>query len=410
MRVEEVKEGKEGEEGKEAKEVPEVPEKKRHHRPIHQYDRFGNEILVCPYKGCSQTYPGTCSGKANMSRHMKKHKDNGTPLAGDDGLPRAVKLYEKYNYTHDDESETTSRPSAPVLPEVMKTDVIFDLDNPTSVADWAAHSEEALATLGSRLSEWTQMDDGELTAKVPYPVLARSLIQYSKNVHINAQCNFRLLGERVDNLNDRITVMKKIVDDFPKQVEEMRDDVKKAASGVFDKSCQLEGLKSDVEFIKATKNINDIRATLEKEMSRLASSALNHGLEDHLKLVQVALATKARQDSFKAVRTAMIFGLPKEGGLDKALAILSEEEQKKNTEEEKELTGMAPHVPDKRRRQFDASQALIEAEKSLPPKPIPKPINLDMDAATINELLEVSMKNAEAGQRPNSLDKLLTID
>ena len=191
------------------------------------------------------------------------------------------------------------------------------------------------------MREWISMDDEDITSKVPYPVMARNLMQYVMNLRANTACKLSLIGTRIDELSDRIKDTKKTVDDFPEYVKEMRKDVKDMTLITFDKANELQGIAADLDIVQRKMDISDIRTKIESDATSIAYSVARRGISDCAHKCMDELAIKTREATMKAIRTAVTYGLPKEGGLDKVPPIMSADE----IEDNNQMLASVPSLP-----------------------------------------------------------------
>ena len=249
-----------------------------------------------------------------MSRHMKGHREKGTPLKCTEEIYGLINMAEKYAKHEEDKDEVPTVP--PAQDEEMKEPTEVNLEDPVTAKDWEAKAGKRLKEIRFACGDWNDFTDAEITEKVSHVTLVRTLCQYITSNAIYVSCvSTRLSNMVADVVND----MKEDVDKAVKKAGEVkkfhkvaREDMTKMTTIVLEKATELEGVGAQLGVANYLRESKDLREKFIKEGQAAVCDALNDGLSEYVKSFENGIIKRANMACIETLRVTQRIGLPKQ--------------------------------------------------------------------------------------------------
>lgn len=316
--------------------------------PIHEYTADGKEVLRCPYRSCTRVDPFTGPGKKAMSVHMKRHREKGTPLQCTDGIYGVIQINEKYAEIEEDKDHEEVR--ANEAPEEIEAE-------PAIAEEWADQSEKALRKIKLNFVEWDEIPNSEFSEKVPYPMFAKAIMEHANYMHILIKSISSTIVNTIVQKDEKMAELKKKLDTLLKSHATTRKDMTAMTNTVLEKATELEGVGAQLNIANYLRESKDLREKFSKEGQDAVYDALNKGMEVYAKCLQNQVVKNARIACIETLRATQRIGLPKKGGLNDHLALMSKE----IIEEDEAMDNMSELIvsmaPASAKRQLEAARS-----------------------------------------------------
>ena len=377
------------------KKLTSVCGKREYTKPLHVYGTNGEEILKCPYKGCSKLWPKGQKGWESMSHHVAIHKKKGTPLQSRDGIGGIINMAEKYNEEENKDDEVSAIPSD--QEEKAKEPTVVDLENPITAKDWEARAEKNIMEVRLNCLKWDTIADSEIAESVSYVSLVRTLAKYVKYNGIYVKCTVArltdLVADELKNFRNTVEGAKNKVKVVEKLHKAVKEDINKALDTIVQKATVLEGVEGQFMEANYLRESADIRKQIRDDAQLTVQGAMNAGLIEFENAWNKKADTKIREVVDNTLRAREQYGLPQMDVFNKPPAVLSAEDKK----EEEEAMEAMPQLSKLATRQLEATEKKVIEKK--PEKPAKK---------SVMELLGV--KRSKLDKQDTDVMKLLGLN
>ncbi len=321
-------------------------------RPIHEYGVDGKEFLRCPYQNCSRIDSYTGNGKKAMSKHMKRHGENGHSLKLEGGITTVIQMYDKYvapEMSHVPEGRNIASPHTAFQDGNVE-------EIPTAeVEELKKGASDTLNKLYVTFVEWKVLPDEEFVKTVSYPTFAKAMMSHAMGSGRLIKTSLELISRSISTAQSGIEVLKKAVDSFTKVTAEVRGDMTKMTDAVFKQALEVESAAADVKQANYLMKSADVRDNLIREGETIVKNGLSLGLKEFEKQFNKEIDKKVRECVYGSLKSVERIGLPSiESLASSAAAILSKEMMEEDEKLMAESEKMARFASKLAKRQVDA--------------------------------------------------------